>query len=194
VSSGPWLEIARLRRVRGLKGEIFAETGQRPEWFTGLAGAVRIRLAGGAWFGGAEPAELRIESARPQGELTVFRFAGIDSAELAQPLVNGTVCLAREERPAPPEGEHWMTDLVGCEVYDRKLGRVVGTVQGWEEYGPRIVLAVQLTGGGEPVLVPFVRSICVAVEPEKRRIEIEAPEGLLDLNATPVDEDRPEEG
>ena len=50
VDTGSWLEIASLGRMRGLHGEIFAVGSQLPEWYTALP-AIRIRLAGGNWFG-----------------------------------------------------------------------------------------------------------------------------------------------
>lgn len=179
MSSADWLEIARLRRTRGLKGEIFAESDQAPEWFTTLP-KVRVRLQSGAWLGGEEPTELSIAEAKRQAELLVLRFEGIDTPEKAQTLVNGTLCLARELRPAPPSGEVWMNDLVGCAVYDRKSQQVVGQVTGWEDYGAQMALEVKPAHGGEPVLVPFVRTICVELRPEERRIEVEAPDGLFE--------------
>jgi 16S rRNA processing protein RimM len=182
LSAQEWLEIAWLGRVRGLKGEIFADAQQAPAWFETLP-AVQVRLSDGSWFGGEPPAGLRIAEARRQGDRMTLRFAELDSVALVEPLVNGCVCLAREQRPAAPDGEYWLTDLVGCTVYDRRTRRDAGTVTGWQELGPRIVLEVTVAGRAEPELMPFVRDICVVIDVAARRIEIEAPEGLLELNA-----------
>jgi ribosomal 30S subunit maturation factor RimM len=35
---------------------------------------------------------------------------------------------------------------------------------------------------GERLLVPFTKSICVLIDLEKRRIEVDLPDGLKDLN------------
>jgi ribosomal 30S subunit maturation factor RimM len=40
---------------------------------------------------------------------------------------------------------------------------------------------LEVEGG---LLIPFVRAICVAIEPEARRIIVQLPEGLKELNQT----------
>jgi len=191
VAGGEWLEIARLGRVRGLRGELYAQGDQTPEWYLALP-AVRIRLAGGAWFGageGVEARELKIAAARTYSGRLALQFAGIESATEAGALVSGRVYLDRQARPAAPAGEFWLSDLVGCAVVNARDGRPVGSVTAWQEFGgPSVTLEVTPEAGGEPVLIPFVQSICVAVDPRERVIRIDPPEGLLDLNAGPAGE------
>ncbi len=113
-----------------------------------------------------------------------FRFSGIESATEAEPLVSGRVYVSRKVRPAPPEGEVWLSELLGCAVEDIRDGRLLGRVTGWEEYGgPFVTLEVKGDQGGELILVPFVKSICVEIDMAGRKIRIDPPEGLLDLNA-----------
>jgi ribosomal 30S subunit maturation factor RimM len=35
---------------------------------------------------------------------------------------------------------------------------------------------------GEDLMIPFARAICVEIDPAARRIAVELPEGLKDLN------------
>jgi 16S rRNA processing protein RimM len=74
---------------------------------------------------------------------------------------------------------------VGCEVSDVRDGRVYGTITGWQDSGGPTVLEMSPVGGGEPVLVPFARSICQKIDVAARRIEIDPPAGLIELNAGP---------
>ena len=53
----------------------------------------------------------------------------------------------------------------------------LGRVTGWEEGGSSGLLRV-----GEDLLIPFARSMCVAIDTAARRIEVELPEGLRDVN------------
>jgi 16S rRNA processing protein RimM len=186
VNESDWLEIGRLGRVRGLHGELFVKGDQSPEWYMALP-EVRIRLADGGWFG-AEASEqasaLKIEEARLYSGRLVFRFAGITSATEAEPFVNGLVYVSREVRPAAPEGEIWLSELLGCGVEDVRNGQSLGRVTGWQDYGsPFVTLEVTRDSGGEPVLVPFVKAICIEVNLVGRKIRVDPPDGLLDLNA-----------
>jgi 16S rRNA processing protein RimM len=184
VDDSEWLEIARLGRVRGLRGELFAQGEQTPEWYAALP-EVRIRLAGGEWFGaGADAPGVRIVEARSYSGKLAFRFSGIESATQAEPLVSGQVYVSRKARPAAPEGEVWLSELLGCAVEDARDARLLGRVTGWQEYGgPFVTLEVTGDPGGELILVPFVKSICVDIDVAGRKIRIDPPEGLLDLNA-----------
>jgi 16S rRNA processing protein RimM len=188
VEDSEWLEIARLGRVRGLRGELFAQGEQTPEWYKALP-EVRIRLAGGAWFGAGAEIEaqaLRIVEARLYSGKLALRFTGIESATEAEALVSGQVFVSRKSRPAPPEGEIWLSELLGCAVEDARDGRLLGRVTGWQDYGgPFVTLEVTAEAAGEPILIPFVKSICVDIDVAGRKIRIDPPEGLLDLNAGP---------
>ncbi len=186
MDESEWLEIARLGRVRGLRGELFAFGVQTPEWYMALP-EVRIRLAGGAWFGATanNPAQaLKIAEARVYSGKLALRFDGLNSATEAELLVNGAVFVSREIRPAPPEGEVWLSELLGCAVEDVHSGRSLGTVTGWQDYGgPFVTLEVTTASGGEPALIPFVKSICIEVDLGGKKIRVDPPDGLMDLNA-----------
>ncbi len=129
-----------------------------------------------------EPAPADIEFVRPHGERVIVKLRGIDSIGQAEPLAGASLCVPLSERPPAPEGEYYTADLVGCEVVERSGGRSLGVVTDWIETGGTPLLEVTGETGGEPLLVPFARSICVAIEPEQRRILVELPEGLEDLN------------
>jgi ribosomal 30S subunit maturation factor RimM len=66
---------------------------------------------------------------------------------------------------------------LGCEVTDRRTGAGLGRVIGWQEGGGSGLLQVE----GD-LLIPFVRAICVEIDPEAKRIVVDLPEGLKELN------------
>jgi 16S rRNA processing protein RimM len=149
--------------------------GRRAEDF-GSACQVELRPARGA----AQRAV--IEWVRERRGRLVLKFRGVDSITAARELAGAEVCVPFRERRALPQEEYYHSDLVGCQVVERRGGRVLGVVTGWQEFGAAPLLEVDTGAAGEPLLVPFARSICVEIEPDARRILVELPEGLKDLN------------
>ena len=72
-------------------------------------------------------------------------------------------------------------DLVGLTVVD-PTGVVLGEVSGLVTGPAQDLLEVRLSGGGE-ALVPFVEAIVPEVAPDAGRVVVDAPPGLLDLDA-----------
>jgi 16S rRNA processing protein RimM len=96
----------------------------------------------------------------------------------AEPLAGMELRIPLEERPAPPEGEYYQSDFIGCEVVERD-GTRVGEVVGFQEYGGPGLLVVK--GAAGELLVPLVKTICVVIDVVARRIVVELPEGFKDL-------------
>ena len=69
--------------------------------------------------------------------------------------------------------------LIGC-IVETRAGETVGRVVRVEGGAAASLLVVQ--GRRREVLVPLAEEICVSIDPGARRIVIEPPEGLLDLN------------
>jgi 16S rRNA processing protein RimM len=69
--------------------------------------------------------------------------------------------------------------VIGSRVVGRD-GSPVGTVKGVLPVGAVSLLVVDREG--RELMIPFTEAICVRVDPERREIEIDPPEGLLELN------------
>lgn len=114
-----------------------------------------------------------------QGRL-VIKFDGVDTIEEAERFRGFEVCVPRSERLPVEEGSYPLADLVGCRV-ERLTGDAVGSVEGWMESGPSILLEVRSPDGDE-ILVPFAGSICREIDLAAKLIRVELPEGLIELN------------
>ncbi len=168
VPSGPWVTVARLGRTRGNRGELTAlPFSSRPERFQEL---VDVYLFG-------DGSAYRVESCWFHGNTLVFKFRGIDSISDAELLVGSEVRIPADRRAPLEPGEFYQSDLVGCEVFDRRDGRLVGAVTAFDEGGGSGLLVV----AGD-LLIPFARSICVEIDIPARRIVVDLPDGLRDLN------------
>jgi 16S rRNA processing protein RimM len=171
-----WVAIARLGRAWGKRGELAATSlTSRPERFQQI-GEVFLFREGEPVTAGA----LCVESVWEHGREWVFKFRGVDTISEAELLEHAEVCIPLADRLAPPEGEHYLSDLIGCEVRDRKTGELLGMVTGWADAGSTGLL--EISTGETQLLVPFARSICVEVDTRAKRIVVDLPEGLKDLN------------
>jgi len=166
-----WVTVAVLGKTRGIRGEITAlPLSGKPERFEKLQ-AVHLFTANGA----PRPAE--VESCWFHDRTLILKFRGIDNISDAEPLVGAEVRVPLSERAALDDGEFFQSDLIGCEVMDRRSGESLGRVAAWQEAGGAGLL--ELDGG---LLIPFARAICVEIDPARRRIAVELPDGLKDVN------------
>lgn len=181
TGSTAWVEIARTGRTRGLRGELYAKSWNPPEQLLGY-GSASFRRSDGSLIDDGR--EFRLLEARPYKDGLVLRIEGVESIEAAERFEHCDLVIRPERRPALGEGEYYLADLVGCAVIDRKSGRPIGTVAGWQEFGgPELLEVIPDGRGPEAVIwIPLVRTICVEIDPAGRRIVIDPPEGLLDLN------------
>jgi 16S rRNA processing protein RimM len=173
-----WDEMAavgRIARAHGIRGQVivtldtdFPEERFRPgaELFIERNGAVQA---------------LTLTSVRFHRDRPVVGIAGVETMSDAEALA-GRELRVPVDRLAPlPAGTFYRHDLVGCRV-ETSSGSLVGTVENVEGTlsGSRLVVAA---ARGE-VLIPLVVEICVTIDPAAKRIVVDPPEGLLDVNAT----------
>jgi len=167
--------LAVLGRPWGRRGELFAESlSGGPERFEELPEVLLFR--------GDEAAgqAVEIESVWDHRGGLIFKFRGVDSISDAEALRGAEVRIPVEARRRLAKDEYYQSDLVGCEVVERGSGRRLGVVSGWQECGGPALLEVEREG--EPLLIPFARTICVEIDAPGRRIVVDLPEGLTELN------------
>lgn len=194
---GRWVQVARVLRPRGNKGEVVAELLTDSVERFSTCQQVFLRKSS------EEPVPVPLErfwADRNHPGMGVFHFAGCRSIGDAEKWRGYDVLLPWAERIALPAGKYFVTDLIGCTVFEvareeSKLAsapcslevapRVIGTVRDVFFPGEGVagtpLLAVE-TSAGE-LLVPLAEDICVRVDVASRRIEVRLPEGLSDLSA-----------
>ncbi len=128
---------------------------------------------------GGELVAYDVESFERDRNSHFLKLKGIDTLAQADGLAGADIFVAEDEWPPPGDNRLYQFQLIGCRV-TRKDGSQVGTVRGVLPVGAESVLVVDREG--KELLVPFTESICVRVDPEGGEIEIDPPEGLLELN------------
>jgi 16S rRNA processing protein RimM len=119
---------------------------------------------------------MEVERTWMHGDHLIFKFQGVDTISDAEKLAGAEVSIPFEQRAELPDDEVYESDLIGCEVFDA-AGCSLGVVSDFEETGGAPLLHV-----GDKLLIPFAKSICTKVDLENKRILVDLPDGLLDLN------------
>ena len=168
-----WVAVAQIGKTRGNRGEVTAVAlSGKPERYQALQ-EIFLFASGGPPAG----EKYLVESTWFHLGTLVFKFRGVDTIDDAERLYGREVRIPASQRTALDEGEYFQSDLIGCEVVDRRTGESIGRVTAWDDGGGTGLLVVDGN-----LLVPFARSICVEIDPAGKRIAVELPEGLKDLN------------
>jgi len=193
-----WVLVARILKPRGNKGEVAAELltdfaerlTKLPEVFVGRS------------EGNAEPVATALKSCwlsqNHRGQ-AVFHFEGVNSINDAERFRGLEILLPFEQRVKLPAGQYFVTDLIGCSVFEippslpvvssspcslseapALLGKVRDVRFPGEEFPGTPLLEVD-TGRGE-MLIPLAEDICTRIDVSAKRIEATLPEGLRDLD------------
>lgn len=119
-----------------------------------------------------------IEEFRSQHGRWVLRLKGIDSIGKAEEWIGGELRIKTAELPEPEAGSYYDFDLAGCEVHAG--GSFVGTVREVVDYGGTALLSVD--HNGRELLIPFARRFMKSIDTAARRIDVELPHGLLEID------------
>ncbi len=166
-----WVTIALTVKPRGNKGELQAVSlSDSPGRFESLGRTFLFRDEAGI-------GEFAVERAWWHGDRLVLKFQGIDSISQAESLADAEVRVPLAERAPLEPGAHFQSDLIGCELIDEKSGNQLGRVTGWEELAGSLFMEID-----DDWLVPFTPALCKTIDVEARRIGVDLPEGLKELN------------
>ncbi len=179
-----FVTIARVIRTQGRKGEVsailltdFPERfdSRRRLFVLDMKGARRSMDLEDHWF--------------HKGHV-VLKFAGIDSISDGETLKGSEIQVPFSERAPLEEGEVYVSDLVGCMVYDgpREIGRIRDVQFGSGEAPLLVIISTQ--AGDKEYLVPFAAVYTERIDIEHKRVELKLPAGMLELDAPLNEEER----
>lgn len=193
-----WVLVARILRARGNKGEVAAEIlTDFPERLTKLQ---EVFL--GTPQGDRDPRSMVLKSCwlnqNHRGQI-VFHFEGVNSISEAERLRAFEVLLPLEQRVSLPAGQYFVSDLIGCSVFETQANLAVvasspcslaeapallGTVRDVQFPGEDVpgTPLLEVDTSQSELLIPLAVDICRKIDPRARRIDVVLPEGLRDLN------------
>ena len=185
-TSGEFVTLARVVKTQGRHGEVAAELhSDVPERFT--AGMKLFALPKDQDSRRA----LEVEDLWPHKGLVVLKFHGVDSISDAELLVGSELQVPSAQRAELEPGWNYVSDLIGCAVvdHDREIGRIVDVQFGAGE-APLLVVA---NAASKKFEVPFAEAYLEGVDVRQRKVCMNLPEGMLEINAPVTAEEKQEQ-
>jgi len=194
-SAQKFVTVARILRARGNKGEVAAELltdfpdhlhQQKEVFLSANSAAPQKATLQSFWLDRNHPGQC------------VFHFAGVSSINDAEKLRSFNVQLPFEHRAVLPSATYFVTDLIGCSVFELPtVAPPVASSPCSLAESPALlgqVRDVYFPGEGQPgtpllaldtpqgeLLIPLAEDICKKIVLPARRIEVLLPEGFRDL-------------
>jgi 16S rRNA processing protein RimM len=163
-----------------LAGEVKVKPStNNPELLADLR-SVRVQYAAGL-APADSPSILKLRSVRIDRKMLLIKFKGLDDRTAVEHLEGARLFTRREELLPLEEEEFWVQDLVGMEVFTTRgehvgiVSSIIGGATDLLEIRPALA-----ADDNKTILIPFVKSLVPTVDMEKRRIEVDPIEGLLE--------------
>jgi 16S rRNA processing protein RimM len=163
-----------VRKTQGRHGEVAVEL------YTDVPDRFRIGLRVFALAEDESRRELRIEELWPHKDFLILKFAGIDSISDAETLIGCELQVPQGERAQLESGWNYVSDLIGSVVFDagREIGKIEDVQFGTGEAPLLIVVA-----GSKRYEIPYAQAYLQRVDLTQKQIQMQLPEGMLELNA-----------
>ncbi len=121
--------------------------------------------------------KLQISRVQPHGTVSLVAFKGIDTIEQAEKLRNTVVYINRNDVKLP-EGRYFITDLLGCNVYDADTNELLGQISDVSETGANDVWHIKKDS--KEYLVPAINDVIISVDIENEKAVIRPMKGIFD--------------
>lgn len=121
---------------------------------------------------------LVIQSARLHNRVYIVSFEGLSSIEEVSGFKGHLLQVSRSDLPTLPEGEYFIRDLIGCQVFgddEVYLGELVDVLTP----GANDVYVVRKTDSPD-LLLPAIPSCILGVNIEAKRMDVHVMPGLLE--------------
>jgi 16S rRNA processing protein RimM len=174
-------------KTQGRNGEVAAELhSDVPERF-------RQGMRLWALLKDGERREVKIEELWPHKSWLVLKFADVETMTDAEALKGAELQVPRSERAELEPGWTYLSDLVGCTVFDggREIGPIVDVVFGAGE-APLLVVESKGQAAKLPYEIPFAEAYLEKLDLDGKQVRMKLPEGMLEVNAPLAKEEKPQ--
>lgn len=174
------LLVGRVVKAHGITGEVVVEvhTDDPADRFAS-GSTLRAKPSRGRGATG----DYVVAAARDHGGRLLVRLAGVDDRDAADALRGSLFVVDSDDLPPIDEADTYYDHQLEGLAVRTTAGEDLGVVAEVLHTAAGELLAVHRRDGAETreVLVPFVNAIVISVSLDDRMVEIDPPEGLLDL-------------
>ena len=174
-SGGEFITLALVIKTQGRRGEVAVEL------HTDVPDRFREDMRLWALLKTGERREVTVEDLWPHKGFLVLKFEGIEAISDAQPLVGAELQLPRSERARLEPGWTYLSDLIGCTVFDGE--REIGPIEDVQFGAGEAPLLIVPGGAKMPYEIPFAEAYLEKVDLERKQVRMRLPQGLLEVNA-----------
>ena len=164
-----FLVIGKVLRAHGVRGEIrVLPHTSNPERFTWLEKV---------YVGEHDPKPVAIEGVRFHQELVLLKLVGYDFRDQTDALKGELLLVPREDAIPLEEGEYYLFQLLGLDVYTDEgthLGKLVDVI----ETGANNVFVVR-SEGNKDILLPDTKEVVTDIDFDNGRLTVHLLPGLL---------------
>ena len=184
-ANGDWITLAVVIKTQGRRGEVAVEL------HTDIPDRFRQDMQLWALTKDGQRREVRVEDFWPHKSFLVLKFQGVETISDAEPLVGAELQLPRSERAELEPGWTYLSDLIGCTVFDgpREIGEIEDVQFGAGE-APLLVVRGKEHKAKLPYEIPFAEAFLEMLDLERRQVRMKLPEGLLEVNAPLAKEEK----
>ena len=177
-AGGEWVTLAVVIKTQGRRGEVATEL------HTDVPGRFQTDMRLWALLKDGERREVTVEDLWPHKSFLVLKFQGIETISDAEPLIGAELQLPRSERAELEPGWTYLSDLIGCTVFDgqREIGEIEDVQFGAGE-APLLVVQAREPRSKLPYEIPFAAAFLEKLDLERKQVWMKLPEGLLEVNA-----------
>ena len=176
------LVVGRVVKAHGISGEVVVEIRtDDPAARFAPGNTLRAKKTRGSGDLEGEERSYVVDAVREHGGRLLVRLAGVDDRDAADALRGSLFVVDSNDLPPIDEPDtYYDHQLEGLHV-QTTTGRDVGVVAEVLHTAAGELLAVKRSDDEGEVLVPFVSAIVTSVSLDDRVVEIDPPQGLLDL-------------
>jgi 16S rRNA processing protein RimM len=183
--SGEWITLGVVIKTQGRRGEVAVEL------HTDIPDRFRQDMRLWALMKDGQRREVKVKDLWPHKSFLVLKFQDVETINDAEPLIRAELQLPRSERAELEPGWTYLSDLIGCTVFDgpREIGEIEDVQFGAGE-APLLVVRGKEHKAKLLYEIPFAEAFLEKLDLELRQVRMKLPEGLLEVNAPLAKEEK----